>query len=78
MSLAAFGLQHDHVRRRRRVIGLDGGGDAAHMNRKMGLAEAAVFARRIAPRWRSRPSAQNACTDTRGAGRRCNRRQAAA
>ena len=43
----AFGLQHDHVRRRRLVIGVDGGGDTAHVNRQMGLVEAAVFARRF-------------------------------
>ena len=43
---AGLGLQQDHIRRRRRVIGVDGRGDAAHVNRKMGLAETAVFARR--------------------------------
>ena len=44
MSAGAFGFQDDHVRRRRLVIGFDGGGDAAHVNRQMRLAEAAVFA----------------------------------
>ena len=43
---AAFGLQDDHVRRGHRVIGFDGGRHAAHLNREMGLGEAAVFARR--------------------------------
>ena len=44
---AAFGLQDDDVRRRRRAIGLDGGGHAAHLDLEMGLAEAAVLARRL-------------------------------
>ncbi len=44
---AAFGFQDDHVRRGRRAIGLDGGRHAAHLNLEMGLAEAAVFARRL-------------------------------
>ena len=43
---ARFGLQQNDVRRRRLVVGLDGGGNAAHVNRKVGLAETAVFARR--------------------------------
>ena len=33
--------------RRRRAIGLDGGRHAAHLDLEMGLAEAAVFARRL-------------------------------
>ena len=45
--VAAFGFQDDHVRRRRGAIGLDGGCHAAHLNLEMGLAEAAVFARRL-------------------------------
>ncbi len=44
---AAFGLQDDHVRSRHGAIGFDGGRHAAHLNREMGLAEAAVFARRL-------------------------------
>ena len=44
---AAFGLQHDHVRRRRRAIGFDGGRHAAHLNLEMSLAETAVFAGRL-------------------------------
>ena len=44
---AAFGFQDDHVRRRRGAIGLDGGRHAAHLDLEMGLAEAAVFARRL-------------------------------
>ena len=43
---AGFGLQQNDVRSWRRVVGLDGGGQAAHVNRKVGLAETAVFARR--------------------------------
>jgi len=43
---AAFGFQDDHVRSWYRVIGFDGSCHAAHLNREMGLAEAAVFARR--------------------------------
>ena len=43
---AGFALQQNDVRRRRRVVGLDGSGNAAHVNRKVGLAETAVFARR--------------------------------
>ncbi len=35
------------VRRRRRAIGLDGGGHAAHLDLEMGLAEAAVLAGRL-------------------------------
>ena len=50
-----------------RVIGVDGGGDAAHVDGEMGLAETAVFAGR-APRRRSATVSQKACTDTRGAG----------
>ena len=45
--VAAFGFQDDHVRRRRRAIGFDGGGHAAHLDLEVGLAEAAVFARRL-------------------------------
>ena len=45
--VAAFGLQDDHVRGRRRTIRLDGGGHAAHLNLEMRLAETAVFARRL-------------------------------
>ncbi len=45
--VAAFGLQDDHVRRRRRAIGLDRGGHAAHLDLEMRLAEAAVFAGRL-------------------------------
>ncbi len=44
---AALGLQDDHVRRRRGTIGLDGGCHAAHLDLEMGLAETAVFARRL-------------------------------
>jgi hypothetical protein len=44
--VGAFGLQHDHVRRGGLVIGVDGGGNTAHMNRQMDLAEAAVLAGR--------------------------------
>ncbi len=39
-----FRLEHDDVRRRRTAIGLDRGGDAAHLDFHMRLAEAAVFA----------------------------------
>ena len=35
MSVCSFGLQHDDVRRRRLVVGLDGGLDAAHVHREM-------------------------------------------
>ena len=69
MSLPAFGFQDDHVRRRRRVIGLDGGCHAAHMNRKMGLAEAAVFARR------SRAAAAVATRLAKGLHRHARRRR---
>jgi hypothetical protein len=41
---AGLGLQHDDVRRRRLVVGIDGGDNAAHVNRKVGLAETAVLA----------------------------------
>ena len=44
---AAFGFQDDHIRGRRRTVGLDGGSHAAHLNLEMGLAEAAVFAGRL-------------------------------
>src|SRR6185312_7725604 len=40
---ADVGLEHDHVRRRRSVIGLDGGGHAAHLDLQMCLAEPAVL-----------------------------------
>ena len=43
---AGLGLQQNDVRRRCRVVGIDGGGNAAHVNRKEGLAETTVFARR--------------------------------
>ncbi len=43
--VAALGFQDDDVRRRRLVIGIDRGFDAAHMDRQMGLGEAAVFGR---------------------------------
>ena len=38
------GFQHDHVRGRRGVIVLDGGLDAAHVDRKVRFREAAVLA----------------------------------
>jgi hypothetical protein len=44
---AAVGLQHDHIGRRRAAIGFDRGGDAAHLNLDMGLAETTIFARRL-------------------------------
>ena len=44
---AAFRLQHDDVGRRRAAIGFDGGGDAAHLDFDMRLAETAVFAGRL-------------------------------
>jgi hypothetical protein len=43
--VAAFGLQDDHVRGRRRTIRLDGGSHAAHLDLEMRLAKSAVFAR---------------------------------
>jgi hypothetical protein len=43
----AAALQHDHVRRRRVVVGLDGGGHAAHLHRQMRFRKAAVLARRF-------------------------------
>ena len=43
---AGLGLQQNDVRCRCCVVGIDGGGNAAHVNRKEGLAETAVFARR--------------------------------
>ena len=45
--VSAFGLQNDHVRRRRRTIGFDGGSHAAHLDLEMSLAEPTVFARRL-------------------------------
>ena len=45
--VAAFGLQDDDVRGRGRAVGLDGSGHAAHLDLEVGLAEAAVFARRL-------------------------------
>ena len=42
-----FRFDHDDVRRRRAAIGLGRGGDAAHLDFHMRLAEAAVFAGRL-------------------------------
>ncbi len=42
-----FRLEQDDVRRRRGAIGLDRGGDAAHLDFHMRLAETAVFAGRL-------------------------------
>ena len=45
MSSARFSdFEHDDVRRRRTAIGLDRGGDAAHLDFHMRLAETAVLA----------------------------------
>ena len=41
---ALLEFQHDHIRGRRRTIGLRGRGHAAHLDFQMGLAEPAVFA----------------------------------
>src|SRR5262249_46239030 len=41
---AALGLEHDDVRGRCRMIGVDRRSDAAHMHREMRLGEAAVLA----------------------------------
>ena len=76
--VAAVGLQHDHVRRRRGVIGLDGGDHAAHVNRKMCLAEAAVFARRAHRGCGFLGLAKGLHADTRGAGEMYRPRAAAA
>ncbi len=44
--VAAVGFQDDHVRRRHAAIDVDGRHHAAHLDRKMGLGEAAILARR--------------------------------
>ena len=45
--VAGFGFQDDHVRRRRRAIGFDGGCHAAHLDLEVSLAETAILARRL-------------------------------
>ena len=44
---AAFRFQHDDIGRRRTAIGFDRGGDAAHLDFDMRLAETPIFAGRL-------------------------------
>ena len=44
---AAFGFEHDDVRRRRALIGFDGGGEAAHLDAQMRLGHAPILAGRL-------------------------------
>ncbi len=44
---AALGFDHDDVRRRRVAVGLDRGGDAAHLDLEMRLGQPAILAGRL-------------------------------